>query len=90
MGLPHTIVELMNRASLKDYEREEYTRKIYSLLHKIHEKGRKEGYEAGYELGLDDAFEVVRDQSELISEPISDDETIDRLEAKKLDWAEGM
>lgn len=83
MGLPHTIIGLLNRANVTGNERQELEHRIYSILHNAYEKGRKAGEEEGYEKGLDDAFEVARDQSELI------DEAIDHREAKKPDWAEG-
>lgn len=66
MALPHTLVELLNRAKVTGNERQEYERKIYNILRKVHEKGHKAGYEEGYGLGIDDAFEVAREGSELI------------------------
>jgi len=83
MALPHTLVDLLNRAKVAGNERQEYERRIQSIFHKVYEKGRKVGYEAGYSLGLDDAFEVAREQSELIDEPGS-------TNGEGNDWAEGM
>jgi flagellar biosynthesis/type III secretory pathway protein FliH len=78
MALPHTFLELIDRAGITGNEKQEYARRIHVILHNVYEKGRKVGFDEGYEKGMDDTFEVARDQSELIDE------------AKKLDWAEGM
>ena len=83
MALPHTMVELLNRAKVTGNERQMFERRLHAILHNAYEKGYKLGHETGYELGMDETFEVARDQSELI------DEAIERREAEKLDWAEG-
>ena len=62
MALPHTIVELMDRAKIVGNERQQMEHRVHSILHNAYEKGRKIGIEEGYGKGLDDAFELARDE----------------------------
>ena len=66
MGLPHAIVELMDRAKIVGNERQQMEHRIHSILHNAYEKGRQIGIEEGYEKGLDDAFELAQDEPNLL------------------------
>lgn len=59
MALPHTIIELMDKAQLSPKERELYGNRVGRLLQAIRERAYREGHDAGYAIGMDDCFNAL-------------------------------
>ena len=59
MALPHTIIELLDKAKLVGNDRVVYEERIFSILQKIRDKAYNEGKAAGIAEGMDTCFDLM-------------------------------
>ncbi len=64
MALPHTIVELLDRANLTEGERTMYKGRIYAVFQKIRDKSYEEGRQAGISEGMDVCFDLMASEED--------------------------
>ncbi len=65
MALPHTVIELLDRANVTGNERLMYEQRFIGIFQRIRDKAYRDGKEVGFSEGMDACFDVTVAEEEI-------------------------